>query len=136
MTGRPRWRRADGSIDWQAHGEDHALSRYDPDQFAALTRIRNADRPLVVFARTGRLFHTEPAPGRGLLGLTVLTVVAEDTSRLVGVVASLLSLDLIEGDRCVRVLDLDGQQRTAHVLTLTARGRDIRDLADRIGYGR
>ena len=114
----------------------HFVDRYDHAQLAALDRIDQLDKagtPLVVPRGVNRVYRTEPTSTA-----TRLRVVGPEFQVTRDTVLTLLDLGLAHSDHLVGVDSGQNrggsdEQRTAYVLTATRRGRDVLDVAHRIG---
>jgi hypothetical protein len=113
----------------------HFVDRYDRAQLTALDHLDQLDRaatPLVVPDGINRVYRTEPT-GRP----TRLTVIGPEFRVTRDTVLTLLNLGLAHCDHLV-LIDPDpsnrtGEQRTGYVLAPTRHGRDVLDVAHRIG---
>ncbi len=132
MTARTR---RPSAAEAQRLAEVHLVDCYDRAQLDAVDRVDQLDRagtPLVVPFHTSRVYRTEPTrqPTRVVIAGPEFRV-TRDT------VLDLLSLRLVHAADVVRV-DPEhhvraGEQHRAYVLTATAHGRDVLDVARRIG---
>ena len=118
----------------------HIVDRYDHAQLTALDRLDQLDRaatPLVVPFHTSRVYRTEPTsrPRRATIAGPEFAVTRD-------AVLTLLNLRLVYTADVVRIDsdphhnrpgDRPGEQRSAYVLTATRHGRDVLDVARRIG---
>ena len=118
----------------------HLVDRYDHTQLTALDRVDQLDRaatPLVVPFHTSRVYRTEPTrqPCRATIAGPEFRVTRD-------AVLTLLNLGLVYTADVVRIDsgqghdrpgDRPGEQRSAYVLTATRHGRDVLDIARRIG---
>ena len=106
----------------------HFVDRYDRHQLTLLARLDHPSTPLVVPRGTERVCQAEPTHRWGAR-LTITTVAPRPTRDAVIV---LLDHGLLHGEHLVAVDD-HGEHRTAHLLNLTGHGRDLLDVARRIG---
>ena len=119
----------------QRLADRHFVDRYDRTQLTALDRVDQLDRaatPLVVPVHTSRVYRTEPTsrPRQATIAGPEFAV-TRDT------LLDLLNLRLVYTADVVRI-DSDpsqsaGEQRSAYLLTATRHGRDVLDIARRIG---
>ncbi len=137
MTARTR---RPSAAEAQRLADEHLVDRYDRAQLAAVDRVDQLDRagtPLVVPFHTSRVYRTEPTrqPTRVVIAGPEFRV-TRDT------LLDLLNLRLVYTADVVRVdpdhhdpehRDRAGEQHRAYVLTATAHGRDVLDVARRIG---
>jgi len=132
----PPHTRQPSATEVQRLAEVHLVDRYDHTQLTALDRVDRLDRaatPLVVPFHTSRVYRTEPTrqPCRATIAGPEFRV-TRDT------VLTLLNLGLIYTADVVRIdagqdHDRPGEQRRAYLLTATRHGRDVLDIARRIG---
>ncbi len=132
MTARTR---RPSAAEAQRLADEHLVDRYDRAQLDAVDRVDQLDRagtPLVVPFHTSRVYRTEPTrqPTRVVIAGPEFRV-TRDT------LLDLLNLRLVYTADVVRVdpdhHDRAGEQHRAYVLTATAHGRDVLDVAHRIG---
>lgn len=128
----------------QRLADTHFVDRYDRVQLAALDRVDQLDRaatPLVVPFHTNRVYRTEPGSHA-----TRLRVAGPEFTVTRDTVLDLLDLHLVYTADVIRIdtepgpdqsgeqgNEQHGEQRRAYVLTATHHGRDVLDVAHRIG---
>ena len=122
--------------DAQRLADLHFIDRYDRAQLAALDRLDQLDRattPLVVPRGVNRVYRTEPTSRS-----TRLRIVGPEFGVSRDTLLTLLDLRLAHCDHLVHIepgqhRDSADAQRTAYVLTTTRHGRDVLDVAHRLG---
>jgi len=126
----------------QRLADHHFVDRYDRVQLAALHRVDQLDHagtPVVVPRGVNRVYRTEHTTTP-----TRLAVAGPEFQVTRDTVLTLLDLGLAHSDHLTRILPADtrhdrdraertGEQHTAYVLTATRHGRDVLDVAHRIG---
>ena len=124
----PRRTRQPSPTDAPRLGDVHFVDRYDRHQLTLLARLDHPSTPLVVPRGTDRVCQAEPT--HRVHGRLTITAVAPRPTR--DAVIVLLDHGLLHGEDLVAVDD-HGEHRTAHLLTLTRHGRELLDVARRIG---
>jgi hypothetical protein len=129
MTRRP------SATEAQRLADVHLVDRYDRAQLTALDRLDQLDRaatPLVVPRGVNRVYRTESTGHRARL-----TVVGPEFRVTRDTVLTLLDLGLAHCDHVARLNSGQHHGRagdgTAYVLTATRQGRDVLEVARRLG---
>jgi hypothetical protein len=128
----------------QRLADHHLVDRYDRVQLAALDRVDRLDKtgtPLVVPRGINRVYRTEPTSTP-----TRLAIAGPEFQFTRTTVLTLLDLGLIHSDHLIALAaepsrrrrpgmgraEVSEEQR-AYVLTATRQGRDVLDVAHRLG---